>query len=110
MRSATKGNMIREVRVPEPQPLLQNRLDIHDRKQFELKLEYQPSGRDPKSKYSVDMFMFIPGNLNVDAETYPRESFYADIHNYIRFKTPVMDLDDLLSAESSPLVGLERFV
>jgi len=83
--SPRDGPRIPLVRAPEPQPLFQNRLDIHDLKQFELKLEYQPSGLDPKSKYAVDMYMFIPANLNVDAENYPRQSFYADIHNYIRF-------------------------
>lgn len=29
--------------------LFETRLDVHDRKQFELKLEYQPSGTDPES-------------------------------------------------------------
>ena len=30
-----------------------------------------------------------------DAETYPRADFYADIHNYVRFKTPVMKFTQL---------------
>jgi hypothetical protein len=97
-----------DVILPDPRPLLQKRLDIHDRKQFELKLEYQPSGRDPKSKYAVEMFMFVPASLNVDADTYPRQDFYADVHNYIRFKTPVMDLHDLLASDASPLIWMER--
>jgi len=86
---------------------LSNRLDIHDRKQFELKLEYQPAV-EGKSKYLVEMFLFAPNSLNVNAETYPRQDFYADIHNYVRLKTPVMALDEILSGEQSPLVALER--
>lgn len=90
------------------QPLLQNRLDVHDRKQFELKLEYQPSGRDSHSKYLVDMFMFLPASLNVDQDTYPRADFYADIHNYVRLKTPVLSFEEILSLEHSPVTRLEE--
>ena len=82
-----------------PQPLLQNRLDIHDRKQFEIKLEYQPSGTDPSSKYLVDAYLFLPASLNVDEDTYPRADFYADIHNYVRLKTPVLTFEEILTAE-----------
>lgn len=87
--------------------LLQKRLDIHDRKQFEIKLEYQPSGSDPTSKYLVDAYIFLPASLNVDAETYPRTQFYADIHNYVRLKTPLMSPHELLDADYSPLVRFE---
>ncbi|MFL5353811.1 hypothetical protein [Archangium sp.] len=90
-----------------PTPLLQNRLDVHDRKQFEIKLEYQPSGADDETRYLVETFVFLPSSLNIDAETYPRANFYADIHNYVRFKTPVMTLAELLSMDSSPLARLE---
>lgn len=96
-------------RVP-PQasaPLLQNRLDVHDKKQFELKLEYQPSGADDETRYDVEVFLFLPASLNIDAETYPRADFYADIHNYVRFKTPVLAVQELLTAETSPLTRLE---
>lgn len=93
--------------VPAPTPLLQNRLDVHDRKQFELKLEYQPSGSDDETRYLVETYIFLPASLNIDAETYPRSAFYADIHNYVRFKTPVMSLAELLAVDSSPLARLE---
>jgi hypothetical protein len=89
------------------QPLW-TRLDIHDRKQFEMKLEYQPSSKDARSRYLVETYLFLPASLNIDSETYPRSAFYADIHNYIRLKTPVMGFQDLLSDEQSPLVKLER--
>ncbi len=92
------------------QPLLENRLDVHDRKQFELKLEYQPSGTDSSSAYFVDTWMFIPAQLNITPDTYPRESFYSDIHNYVRLKTPTLDFDEILDGAHSPLVQLEERV
>ncbi len=102
-------NVTRLAPVPDSQqPLFQSRIDVHDRKQFELKLEYQPSGRAPRSEYRVEMWMFLPGSLNVDQENYPRQAFYADIHNYVRLKTPVLEMDGILCADASPLRGLER--
>jgi hypothetical protein len=97
------------VRLPSP-PLLQNRLDIHDRKQFEIKLEYQPSGTDPSSKYHIDAYLFLPASLNVDQDTYPRADFYADIHNYVRLKTPVLTFEEILNEKHSPLIKLEKRV
>lgn len=96
------------MRQPLVQPLLENRLDIHDQKQFELKVEYQPSGTDPDSKYSIDAWLFLPGSLNIDADTYPRQDFYADLHNYVRLKTPVLSFDELLQGRHSPLYELEE--
>ncbi|MBN1205789.1 MAG: hypothetical protein JXB05_12805 [Myxococcaceae bacterium] len=94
----------------ERAPLLQNRLEVHDRKQFEIKLEYQPSGADGETRYLVEMFLFVPNSLNIDVETYPRADFYADIHNYVRFTTPVMGLEELLSSDGSPLARLEAWL
>lgn len=96
------------MQIPAPQPHLYNRLEIHDRKQFEIKLEYEPCINDAKSRYLVEAFLFLPASLNVDADTYPRQDFYADIHNYVRLKTPVFGLEEILATDSSPLIKLER--
>jgi hypothetical protein len=96
------------VSVSLPRPLLSNRLDIHDRKQFELKLEYQPNpGTD--ASYLVEAFLFLPASLNITSDTYPRGEFYGDIRNYLRLKTPVMELNELLQSGQSPLDRLERW-
>lgn len=91
-------------------PLLENRLDIHDRKQFELKLEYQPSGEDPDSEYYLDAFIFVPSSLNISQDTWPRDDFYADLHNYVRLKTPTLSFEEVLKSELSPLAQLEQRV
>ena len=95
---------------PTPAPPLQSRLDVHHRKQLELKLEYQPSAVDAETRYGVEMYAFLPVSLNVDAETYPRSDFYADLHNYVRFKTPVLELGEVLQGEGSPLLRLEAWL
>jgi len=88
--------------------LFETKLEIHDRKQFELKLEYQPSGTDPSSEYLVETLMFVPRSLNVTPDTWPRSAFYADLHNYVRLKTPVLAFDELLTGAHSPLVQLQE--
>ncbi len=90
--------------------LFETRLDIHDRKQFELKLEYQPSGTDSKSEYFVEATLFIPRALNIGPDTWPREAFYADLHNYVRLSTPELSLEALCSSPQSPLLQIEQRV
>lgn len=91
-----------------PSELFDTKVEIHDRKQFELKLEYQPSGTDAESEYLVDTILFLPKSLNIGADTWPREQFYADLHNYVRLKTPVLSFDEILTGAHSPLVQLEQ--
>ncbi len=88
--------------------LIDTKVEVHDRKQFELKLEYQPSGTDPQSEYLVETLLFIPKSLNIDEATWSREQFYRDLHNYVRLKTPVLSFDELLTGSHSPLLQLEQ--
>ena len=96
------------MRNPTRQPQFHSRLDVHDRKQFEIKLEYEPSPGQAKAGYLVEAYLFLPASLNVDADTYPRQDFYADLLNYVRLKTPVFTFEELLCAPSSPLLEAER--
>jgi len=88
--------------------LFDTKVEIHDSKQFELKLEYQPNGTDPESEYLVETILFLPKSLNIDCDTWTREQFYADLHNYVRLKTPVLSFDEILSGSHSPLTQLEQ--
>jgi hypothetical protein len=96
--------------IGKESPLLDTALEIHDRRQFEMKLDYQPSGTDPRSEYMVDTWLFLPRSLNVNQETWPREGFYADLHNYVRLKTPVLSFEQVLNLARSPLRQLEERV
>lgn len=93
---------------PGGSELLDIKVDVHDRRQFELKLEYQPSGTDSKSEYVIEALLFIPKSLNIGADTWPKESFYADLHNYVRLKTPVLSYEEILSGRHSPLQQIEE--
>jgi hypothetical protein len=88
--------------------LLDTSLEVHDRKQFELKLDYQPTGTDPTAQYLVEAWFFLPRSLNVNADTWPRDDFYADLHNYVRLKTPALSFEEIRTGGHSPLVALEE--
>lgn len=88
--------------------LFDTKVDVHDRKQFELKLEYQPSGTDPQSEYLVETLLFLPKSLNIDVQTWSRDQFYTDLHNYVRLKTPVLSFEEIRTGSHSPLVQLEQ--
>ncbi len=90
--------------------LFDTKVEVHDRKQFELKLEYQPSGTDAQSQYLVETLLFVPRSLNIDEATWSREQFYRDLHNYVRLKTPVLSFDEILTGTHSPLKQLEERV
>lgn len=73
--------------------------DIHfrDRWQFELKSDFTSASGQTESRYVQEFYIFIPKLLQVNDETYPREQFYRDQTNIIRYKTPVIALDVLVN-------------
>lgn len=95
------------MRAVGPGRLLQHRIEIHDRKQVELKLELLPTGEEKYARYGVELFFHVPGSLYITPETYPKEDVYGGVHNYVRLKTPSLTLAELSRSKSSPLVRLE---
>ena len=71
-----------------------------------MKLDYEV--RDEKeTRYRISTYFFIPQSLDISKETYSKKEFYRDVKNYIRLKTPILNLRDLLEYEQSPLCQLE---
>jgi len=91
---------------------IEGRLGLHDRDQFEVKLDYAIDPAKKQNRYEVDAYFFLPKSLGVDAQTYPKAQFYSDVQAYIRFKTPPLSLKDLARIEdqSSPLGRLMRLL
>ncbi|HKA91482.1 MAG TPA: hypothetical protein VKE22_27655 [Haliangiales bacterium] len=97
-------------RAPAVRAPLEERVKVHDRNQLELKLEYQPTGAEAECKYVVEAYVCMPASLNISAETLPSTDIYADIHNYVRLKTPEMTWPELRAVPDSPLVRLGEAV
>lgn len=88
---------------------ISGKVSIHDIHQFEVKLEYNLEELQQSNKYKVEAYFFIPSSLNINAGTYPKKEFYADLQNYIRFKTPSYSFKLILDPDftRSPLYALK---
>lgn len=88
----------------------QGLIHFRDRHQFELKSEFLHHSALPEINYTQEFYLFIPEALQINQITYPKEQFYRDQTNFIRFKTPIFTLPELAERglERSPLFRLEQ--
>lgn len=91
---------------------IESKLTSHDRYQFELKLGYTLNPNLDRNKYNVELYMFIPGSLGINSNSYTKEQFFNDIQGYIRFKTPAFTFDELTDPNNhlSPLTRIKDFL
>ena len=89
--------------------LIDHKIDLHDKNQFEMKLDYSVHPDRRRNRYRIDTYFFIPKSLNVNRYSYTRDQFYADTQAYIRFKTPRQTFRSLLDPknERSPLSRIQ---
>lgn len=82
----------------------------HDRAQLELKSEFIPSEKEDEQLFVQELYMFIPNSLDINPLTYSKADFYQDRVNFIRYKTPVFSIEELLNLQnsSSPLCRIDR--
>ncbi len=88
--------------------------DVHlrDKWQIELKSEFIPNPKLNKNVFTQEFFFFIPNSLQINEDTYPREQFYRDRTNFLRYKTPEFTLSELndLKNQQSPLSVLNVLI
>lgn len=88
---------------------IDSKIRFHDRQRFEMKIdvELEKYGRN---RYKTETYFFVPSALNINARTYDKNAFFANIQNYMRFKTPSMSLEKMCdpSAENSPLLRVRN--
>jgi hypothetical protein len=87
-----------------------SRVSIHNHEEFEVKTEYNLKEMEKDNSFKMEFYLFIPPSLNINNETYSREFFYRNMQDYLRYKTPVVLLQEVLSPEfvPSPLYQLEK--
>lgn len=88
--------------------MIKDTIKIHDRFTFELKLEFPAEEGVNTTEYNVNSWMFIPASLEINKVTFPKESFFNNLKNLIRFTTPVCLLRDMTVGENSPIKKLEN--
>lgn len=85
----------------EHEDLIESRIGIHDRNQFEIKLDYTIRPNTRHNRYRVETYFFIPRSLGIRSDSYTRDQFYCDVQSYIRFKPPHRQLSALIDDASS---------
>ena len=97
---------------PISEERLESRIGVHDSTQFEVKLDYSIDSRARDNRYRVDCYFFVPRSLGVNRDTYSREEFYGDLHSYIRFRTPTLNLVGLADPDNpdSPLHHVRELI
>lgn len=102
----------REFEGGNPSELHDSSIEKHDRYNFEAKLDYHLENDIMKNQYELEMYFFVPNALQINSRTYSDKQFFADLHNYIRFKTPQMTIAGILNQENSlsPLVIINSHI
>lgn len=90
--------------------MITNKIKIHDKTQFELNLVYNLNKNSQHNSYEVESYFFIPRSLDINSQTYRKEMFYGDLQNYIRFKTPNVNLKLFLENNNSPFLNLMKSI
>jgi hypothetical protein len=92
--------------------LHEGEIHVRDSLQFELKSEFSINPRLKQNTYKQEVFLFIPNPLQINTETYSKEQFYLDQTNLIRYKTPIIQLSELVNPNYSlsPLNRLRTFL
>ncbi len=88
--------------------VIEETIQIHDKKQFEIKLGYHFAGKETATVYDVDTYLFFPNNLGINRYTYTREDFYSNTQVYVRLKTPEVLLQKMVREKDSPLEKLRK--
>ena len=83
----------------------------HDDRSVEFKFGFSENmnSKSP-GEYAVNTWIFVPGSLDIDPETYGKDQFYRDIKSNVRLITPVFTLDEIASEGALPIVKLEEAV
>ena len=90
--------------------MIEQSIKVHDQFRFEIKLGYDVEREEKYTHYDIETYLFIPKNLGISEDTYKREEFYNDTQTYIRFKTPIYLITEILKCENSPFNIFENSV
>ena len=84
---------------------------IHDRYSIELKVGFVTRKKLRMNDFSLAMWFFVPGSLDINRATYPKDMFYQDVKSNIRLITPVYLLREIVEGPALPLRNIrEAFI
>ena len=86
--------------------MIEETIHIHDKYQCEIKLGYQLADKKTTTSYDIETYLFFPNSLGINRHSYSKQNFYNDIQTYIRLKTPIILLQDIVKGKQAPLKKL----
>ncbi len=84
---------------------LLEKVERHDRHQFEIKLDYPLDPNAKVQSYTVEAYFFASQSLNVNQMTFGPREFYSDVRDFVRFKTPQMTLAQVVGQDPRSPIG-----
>ena len=80
----------------------------HDKYQVELKFACPIKSGKRVGDYHIELYFFMPRNLEVGTHNFDTEQFYNDFYENVRFQTPHIDLQNLVSDDNKLLERLKN--
>jgi hypothetical protein len=81
-------------------------VSIVDRGQIEVRLHYPIDGEEERQRYQMDLYLFVPSALGVDAQSHRRSDFYRNLVTYFSFGVPRISVDQIgVGVTKGPLVA-----
>lgn len=87
------------------------KVKIHDKFSFEFKISYvteQSSLNEEENEFSINTWLFVPNNLDINRSTYSKEQFYKDTKSNVRLITPVYSLKEIYTKENNPISQIKE--
>lgn len=81
---------------------------IHDNYSIEFKLGFLTRRKLKLNDFSVYMWIFVPGSLDITSSTYPKSKFYQDVKSNVRLITPKFLLREIAGGKAVPLNKLKE--
>ncbi|MDP3452394.1 MAG: hypothetical protein Q8R90_05515 [Bacteroidales bacterium] len=88
--------------------MIDEQVKQHDRYSVEIKVSFGARKKLKLNDFAFNIWMFIPNSLDVNRFNYSKSHFYRDLRTNIRLTTPVYLLRNIVWAENSPFIYLEK--
>ena len=76
---------------------------VHDRYSVEFKMGFVAGDAPHEDDFSVGMWIFVPGSLDITPNNFTKAEFYRSVKSNIRLITPHFELGEIASGKAIPL-------
>lgn len=88
--------------------MIEIKTKIHDKYSIEFKVGFVTRRKTRKNDFSVGMWIFVPGSLDITPSTYTKSDFYRDVKSNVRLITPSFILRDITGGAALPLQNVKK--